>query len=86
MVSGVIEKQYLDNGSEYEGEISNTNAPHGKGKIYVKDKLLFDGNWRNGLICGLGRLFIMNKKIEYDGEWKNNMRNGKGQKFYKNGN
>ena len=65
-------------------EIKN-NIPNGKGiKYYSNGKILYEGDFVNGLFEGNGK-YIWEDGEYYIGEYKNGLRNGKGIEYYANG-
>ena len=68
----------------YRGEMNEDYDYHGKGKKYNEnDKLVYNGEWKNGCRYGLGRIYEKNQLV-YDGELHNAKFYGKGKK-YENG-
>lgn len=50
--------QFSDN-VVYEGGINRqTNIPYGYGKLMLKDEAVYQGEWRNGLFHGWGKLVL----------------------------
>ena len=52
----------------YEGEYSN-NLRCGKGNFYKNGQLWYEGNWKDNLPNGYGKLYGKNDEVLYDGEW-----------------
>jgi hypothetical protein len=47
----------------------------------VKNKIVYDGNWKNNNFNGFGKYFYKNWNV-FEGFWKNGLKNGKGKMFY----
>lgn len=65
----------------YTGEIQN-GKPHGKGMIFYNDsnaynRVSYDGEWQNGVICGQGTMVWKNGQ-KYEGGWFNDQKSGMG--------
>ena len=61
---------------------------NGKGKEYssYNDRLIFEGEYKNGKRNGKGKKYDYNGKLEYEGEYLNGKRNGKGKVYDFEGN
>jgi len=65
-----------------EGEYIN-GGRNGKGKKYIRDSLMFEGEFLNGEYWkGKGKEFFMNCYLVYEGEYMNGEKNGKGKTFW----
>jgi hypothetical protein len=75
----------------YIGEMDSLGLPQGKGRLYVKNKylatqagvlnnlsLVYDGEFSQGMMKGMGKLYGENEQIIYDGELLDNKRHGQG--------
>ena len=66
----------------YEGEFVKGEYD-GKGIYYWnKEKIKFNGSWKNSIRVGKGREY-QNNNLLYNGMWKHNLRNGIGKEYYK---
>ena len=88
-----FEGEYFDgkiwNGKGYNYKNGNEEFKIEDGEGIVKEydknnKLIFDGEYKNGLRNGKGKEFYENNELKFDGEYKNGLRNGKGKEFYEN--
>lgn len=70
-------------GATYCGEL-HQNQPHGKGKL-VDQKMIYEGEFSNGLKEGFGRLTEIDCSI-YEGEFHLDQKHGKGIMKFSNGN
>ena len=59
---------------------------NGNAKAYSSydDKLLFEGEYKNGKKNGKGKEYYLNGEVIFEGEYKNGKRNGKGKEYYFN--
>ena len=57
---------------------------NGKGEEHLieNDKLVFEGEYKNGRREGYGKEYYEAGYLEYEGEYKNGKRNGKGKEYY----
>ncbi|MGN0551061.1 MAG: hypothetical protein ACI4I4_04370 [Acutalibacteraceae bacterium] len=62
----------------YEGETDDEGYPHGKGKKYYTNGLIYEGEWNHGAREGFGIAYSDTSAYRYEGEWKNDKRHGKG--------
>lgn len=62
---------------EYLDDIVKGYPPHGVGKEYQNNDMLYDGHWIEGRKEGTGRSFV-NNKCRYFGNWKNDVPDGQG--------
>ena len=51
--------------------------PHGKGKITFSSGAIYEGEVKNGIICGQGT-YIWPDRDKYVGEWKDGKQHGQG--------
>ena len=60
----------------------------GKGKIYnnYNNRLVFEGEYKNGKRNGTGKEYSYDGKLLFEGEYLNNKRNGNGKEYFSNGN
>lgn len=63
---------------EYLDDIVKGYPPHGIGKEYHNNDMLYDGHWIEGRKEGTGRSFV-NNKCRYYGDWKNDVPDGQGK-------
>ncbi len=83
----------------YSGHVGPSRLPEGHG-VFVNDlDIEFDGEWKNGKLCGLGRKYARgyydvirddgedepSKSLFYVGEFKDDRFHGKGKLFNQNG-
>ena len=68
----------------YKGEIKSGYAS-GKGTLFLKDNILFEGTWKNGLYLKGKQYDVESDKLLYEGEFKNGQRHGYGEMPYYNG-
>ncbi len=64
-------------GGTYSGKLKNAK-PHGKGKLNISDKIIYDGEWLEGKPNGDGKIVYQDKSI-YQGKWKDGNKHGKGK-------
>lgn len=77
-----IRRINFENGEAYEGEIDvKTGKPHGFGRHYVKEALLYVGGYKNGLRHGKGTLHLTDGR-KYEGRFKNGSFHGKGAMYF----
>jgi hypothetical protein len=67
----------------YIGDITNGKR-NGKGKYIWADGTIYDGNWKDDIMSGLGTM-TDKKGDKYTGGWFNNKRNGQGTLILANG-
>ncbi|MEF2243355.1 stalk domain-containing protein [Paenibacillus sp. IITD108] len=73
------------NKTAYEGEVAN-GIPNGKGKLIHDGELFFEGQFKNGKIEGIGKMYdIDNPKSYYEGNFQNNRFHGDGKLIYDDG-
>lgn len=57
LIEGLCDIEF-DNNDKYTGHIKN-NLPHGKGKWFdYKNKMIFDGNWKEGNLVGMTNVLV----------------------------
>lgn len=79
--SPISGKIYYENGV-YDGQVNKDINPHGKGKLYKNNKLIFEGQFDNG-IKTFGIMFENSSEDEcYQGIIKNEKINGFGRIIY----
>ena len=67
--------------SRYKGDVLD-GKPHGNGiKLFVNGDY-YDGEWRNGVFDGNGRLVCPATRMVYDGNFKNGVPHGNGNFYY----
>lgn len=67
--------------SKYKGNVLN-GKPNGEGiKLYVNGDY-YEGEWKNGVFDGKGKLVCPSTRMVYEGEWKNGVPHGHGNFFY----
>ena len=71
----LIEK---DKELEYEGGLNKHNKYHGKGRLSVKNSVLYKGDFVNGRKEGKGVEVDTEKQYRYEGEFRNDNKNGIG--------
>lgn len=72
---------YTSDDGVYIGELVN-NKPHGNGiQFYKGRQIIYAGNWKNGLLDGIGQILNDNFKLEFCGYFTNGLRNGPGLLF-----
>ena len=67
--------------NKYIGDFEN-NKPHGKGRLFQKDKIERDGDWKQGKFTGFG-WEIFKDGSKYEGEYVNTVIEGKGVLYEK---
>ena len=78
-------KEFLfGKGDYYFGQFFNDDM-HGKGIIYLNNKIKYDGDFVNNKFNGFGKYYFENGDY-YIGEVKDDMQHGKGKLYDKNGN
>ena len=65
--------------------IINIKIKDGFGKYIYENGDYYEGEWKNYLRNGKGRLYYKNGKIKYSGDWVNDKREGKGTLCLENG-
>lgn len=73
---------YFEEG-KYLGEIEN-GVPHGKGKMFLNDLSIYDGEWVAGYMEGIGTMSWPSGK-SYNGNWLHGEMNGYGSMKDPNG-
>lgn len=78
--------EYLySNDTEYFGA-EKDGIPHGQGRLLHNGKLLYEGDFKNGIIEGSGKMYDMEDRSSYyEGEFKNNRFQGNGKFVYSDG-
>lgn len=69
----------------YKGEFEQGRR-NGKGRLYAADKLIYDGEWQNDTMYGIGTIYNNDGKKIYSGHFSGNQRNGYGVLFNEAGN
>ena len=54
---------------------------YGKGKEYLNDKLIFEGEYVDGERNGIGKEYYIDGPVKYEGEYLNGERNGIGKEY-----
>ncbi|OMJ87567.1 hypothetical protein SteCoe_10649 [Stentor coeruleus] len=75
----------LKDGSVYCGEWNDIGCPEGKGTMFYNDGSIYEGIWKEGMMCGYGRR-ISPKADVYVGEWVNGKIHGNGKILYSSNN
>ena len=57
---------------------------NGYGTFYYRDGGIYQGQWKDNLMNGYGKLYYDSQKLAYDGYWKNDEFFGKGRVFNDN--
>ena len=59
---------------------------NGNGKVYELDtnKLIFEGEYKDGKKNGEGKEFYKNGQLKFEGDYKDGKKNGIGKEFYEN--
>lgn len=57
---------------KYSGEYKN-DSPTGYGKSFINNKLVYEGNWLNGLPSGKGKAYDANGNVTYDGNFESGL-------------
>lgn len=78
--------QYDNNKKKiYEGEFSDSGSrgpyAHGKGRQFINNVVVYNGQFDHGVRCGQGCSYYPTRTLQYEGEWAANMAHGYG-KFY----
>lgn len=68
----------------YIGETADGKR-NGKGKLYIKGLLFYDGDFKDDLPEGQGKLYFSNGKVMYEGEFHTGNMHGKGKLYRKDG-
>ena len=75
---------FFPTGSIYSGHVLN-GLRHGFGTYnFEKENIFYEGNWKNGLKDGFGKM--KSKNMIYEGNWKKGKINGEGKVIWNNGN
>ena len=77
-------KFYFMKGDYYFGQFFN-DGMHGKGIIYLNNRIKYDGDFVNNKFTGFGKYYFENGDY-YVGQLKDDMQHGKGKIYDKNGN
>lgn len=62
MLSGKI---CYENDHQYEGELNKESQCHGRGKLYEKGNLVYDGLWKENKQHGQGTIYKPPNEIKY---------------------
>ena len=57
---------------------------HGRGRFYYADGGMYDGDWKNGSMHGVGTLYYANGQVAYEGEWFEDQFHGRGVVYNEN--
>ena len=79
---GIYVENISWNGYTYTGETSDGYIPCGKGKITYPNGAVWEGEFKNGLLNGLGTKTFGNGRLSEEGEFKNGRLNGQGRRVY----
>ena len=71
-----IEEIYQD-GSRFKGYKLDGNK-HGKGVLLLSNGSRYEGDWKNDVMSGLGKLYYSSGSLAYEGGFKDNKVHGKG--------
>ena len=71
-----IEEIYQD-GSRFRGYKLDGNK-HGKGVLLLSNGSRYEGDWKNDVMSGLGKLYYSSGSLAYEGGFKDNKVHGKG--------
>ena len=74
-------KLLIKNDSIYIGEVDISNNKNGKGILYTKSGQKFEGNFKNNILNGLGRITDIIDNYTIEGNFKNSKLNGFGKKY-----
>lgn len=75
--------RWVRTNEKYVGTVS-VGKITGKGTKYISEKIIYDGDWVDGVYSGKGSLFF-NKNLIYSGDWINGEKSGMGTSYYENG-
>ncbi|OMJ67375.1 hypothetical protein SteCoe_35484 [Stentor coeruleus] len=64
-------------GEDYLGQVKDGKRS-GKGKLIIRDEIIYDGEWENDKISGQGT-FTYDKNTIYKGQWCQGARHGQGE-------
>lgn len=67
-------------GDRYEGQV-NMGIKDGRGVFKSKEKWVYDGEWKNDLKHGPGRIMFQELSYEYEGEYENDKTKSKIMRF-----
>jgi len=81
--SGNIEKVFRR--GNYIGTVNHSGKPNGRGVMRFNDGSVYDGEWHNSVIVGVGICTFSDGLTEYNGEWKKGKPDGQGYFIYSNG-
>ena len=70
-------KEHYQDGSTYIGYKLNSKK-HGKGTLILANGSRYEGDWRNDVMSGLGKLFYDSNILAYEGGFLNNKVDGHG--------
>jgi len=54
-------------------------------KFFGTEEFLYEGNYKNGLKSGYGKLSLKDRKLIYEGNWENDLMSGDGKYYFLNG-
>lgn len=74
--------QYLRGAFKYAGEWEG-DKQHGRGKCIYADGSVYDGDWKEGVRCGQGK--ITHGAFSYEGGWVDDRPDGQGMCKEENG-
>jgi antitoxin component YwqK of YwqJK toxin-antitoxin module len=69
---------------DYIGEIKD-GTPHGWGKAYLSNGLIYEGEWKEGKLHGKVKQFYPEGNLEFEGEYRYGIRNGFGKSYLRDG-
>lgn len=69
----------------YIGALNILGKPNGRGVMRFNDGSIYDGEWQNSVMTGIGTCTFSDGISEYRGEWKNGNPDGHGCFNYPNG-
>jgi len=69
----------------YTGTVNHEGKPNGRGVMRFNDGSVYEGEWKNSVMGGVGTCTYADGLTQYKGEWKNGKPDGGGCFIYSNG-
>jgi len=80
---GTVEKVFRR--GNYIGTVNRSGKPNGMGVMHFNDGGVYEGEWHNSVMAGVGTITFSDGLSEYSGEWKEGKPHGQGYFIYPNG-
>jgi len=68
----------------YTGMVNHSGKPSGNGTMRFNDGSVYNGEWQNSVMFGVGVCTYADGLTKYDGAWENGMPHGQGYFIYSN--